>query len=323
MTLTKNVVLGIDIGGTNTKIGLVDEAGKLIGSTSFPTGAKEQIRHFFDQLKRQADQLLKNVGNEYRLVSIGIGAPNANEMTGNMEHPPNFNWGDTIPLASTVEGLFNLPVTITNDAKAAALGELKCGIAKGMKNFIVLTLGTGLGSGIIVNGQLLKGAHGMAGEMGHISVKSKGRKCNCGLRGCLETYASVTGVKRTVFKMIAEMSDESLLRSLSFEEMTGEIIATAALNKDPIALAAFEYSGNILGSKMADIAACFDPEAIILSGGLTKAGNILLKPVVDSMERNLFVAYKGKIKVLLSHDSTGDGVLGAAALGWEIEPSIV
>lgn len=310
------IVLGIDLGGTNTKIGLVDALGKVIERTSFPTGAHKPFEGFLRQLGIQARKLLINAGRQYQLVSVGIGAPNANETNGSMEHPPNFSWGDFVPMVEKVREIFRVPVYVTNDANAAALGELEFGIAKGLKNFVVLTLGTGLGGGIIVDGGLLRGAHGVAGELGHVSVKPNGRKCGCGLKGCLETYASVTGVKRTVFKFLAEMKVDSPLRRITYDDMTGEMIAEAALQKDPVALRAFEYTGNILGEKLADIAAFLDPQAIILSGGLTKAGEILLKPTLKGMEENLFVAYRGKIQLHLSHNSTGDGLLGAAALAW-------
>jgi glucokinase len=186
-----------------------------------------------------------------------------------------------------------------------------------MKDFVILTLGTGLGSGIIANGEILRGAHGMAGEIGHVNVDPNGRNCKCGLQGCLETYASVTGIKRTVFELLAEMTDDSKMRQISYDEMTGETIANAALEGDVIALSAFEKTASILGSKMADTVAHLDPEAFILSGGLSKAGAILLDPVVASMEKNLFKAYKGKIKVMISDLPGASAVLGPAALAWQ------
>ena len=313
---TKEVVLGIDIGGTRTKIGLVTRDGQLISKTSFRTEAKRSFDNFMIRLENEVQKIRDYAGHTVKVIAIGVGAPNANLRTGNMERPPNFKWGTKIPLVKSVKKSFNLPVSIMNDANAAALGELKFGIGKEMKNFNLLTLGTGLGGGIIVNGELLLGAHGMAGEIGHINVNPEGRMCNCGLQGCLETYASVTGIKRTVFKLISEMNEGSSLRRLSFDEMTGITIAEAAIKGDIIALKAFDYTGQILGSKMADMAAYFDPEAIILAGGLTKAGDILLKPTIKSMKKNLFNAYKGKIKVLTSDISAADSVCGAAAVAW-------
>lgn len=312
----KEIVLGVDIGGTNTKIGLVTEKGEVIKESSFKTGAKEPFEKFIAEFEKQAKDLLQKAGKEYKFIAVGIGAPNANFKSGCMEYPPNFRWGDVIPVVENVKKIFDVPVSFTNDANAAALGELEFGAGKGMKNFVVLTLGTGLGSGIILDGKLLQGEHGMAGEIGHISVNPEGRMCNCGLQGCLETYASVTGIKRTVFEMIAEMRDDSGLRNISFNEMTGITIADAALNGDVIAKNAFEFTGNILGLKIADVVAVLDPEAVILTGGLTKAGDILLKPAKKSMEKNLFTAYKGKIKLLISTMTGSDAVRGAAALAW-------
>jgi glucokinase len=250
-------------------------------------------------------------------LAVGVGAPNANSLTGNIENPPNLKWGKITPLAKSLEDVFKLPIFIANDANAAALGELRYGMAKGMNNFVVLTLGTGLGSGIIVNGDLLLGEHAQAGEIGHVNVDPNGRQCNCGLQGCLETYASVTGIKRTVFELIAEMREDSPLRGISFDDLTGETIANAALDGDKLALRAFGITAEILGSKMADTVAHLDPQAFILAGGLSKAGDILLKPVILNLEKNLFVAYKGKVKVYLSNAPRNAAILGPAALAWK------
>ncbi|MGB5272624.1 MAG: ROK family protein [Flavobacteriaceae bacterium] len=315
--MVKEYVIGIDIGGTFTKIGLVDAEGAVLKNTVYKTGANAAFGDFLKKLEMEV-VLLKNALNDNdRLISIGVGAPNANYLTGNMEHPVNFRWGDIVPLVTEIEKLFGLPVHIANDANAAALGELYFGSGKNMKDFVILTLGTGLGSGIIANGEILRGAHGMAGEIGHVNVDPNGRNCKCGLQGCLETYASVTGIKRTVFELLAEMTDESLMRQISYDEMTGETIANAALEGDVVALKAFEKTASVLGSKMADTAAHLDPEAFILSGGLSKAGAILLDPVVASMEENLFKAYKGKIKVMISDLPGASAVLGPAALAWQ------
>ncbi|MCP4977776.1 MAG: ROK family protein [Maribacter sp.] len=312
-----NTVLAIDIGGTFTKIGIVDEAGEILISKVFSTKSREPFASFLKELVPEIKELSKKLGNKSNILAIGVGAPNANSLTGNIENPPNLKWGKVIPLAMSLENAFNLPVFIANDANAAALGELKYGMAKGMKNFVVLTLGTGLGSGIIINEDLLLGEHAQAGEIGHVNVDPNGRQCNCGLRGCLETYASVTGIKRTVFELIAEMNEDSPLRSISFEELTGELIAKAALKGDKLALRAFEITAEILGSKMADTVAHLDPEAFILAGGLSKAGDILLKPVIASLETNLFIAYKGKVKVYLSDAPRNAAILGPAALAWK------
>jgi len=316
--MEKEVVLGIDIGGTHTKLGLVTKTGSILKHTKFDTEAKKPFEVFLKKLEAEVNSLTMALNSDQAIVAIGVGAPNANSRTGNMEHPANLRWGDRVPLAQAIRDLFELPVSIANDANAAALGELEFGMGKGLHNFVVLTLGTGLGSGIISNGKLLIGEHGMAGELGHVNVNStpNARQCNCGLKGCLETYVSVTGMRRTIFELIAEMTDDSVLRSISFDDMTGEIISDAAIDGDAIALKAFELTSEALGIQMADTAAHLDPEAFILLGGLSKAGEILLKPTIATMEKNLFAAYKGKVKVLIS-DTPGDhAVLGPAALGW-------
>ncbi|NHF57736.1 ROK family protein [Flavobacteriaceae bacterium TP-CH-4] len=317
--MKEQLVLGIDLGGTYTKIGVVTKDGSIIATRKFKTGAKAPFPDFLKNLERELSGLKDTLDSSHELIAIGIGAPNANANSGNMEQAPNFRWGDAVPIVSEVEKILRLPVAIANDANASALGEQQFGMGKGMDNFVVITLGTGLGSGIISHGKLLTGAHGMAGELGHVNVdpSPNARQCNCGLKGCLETYVSVTGMRRTIFELIAEMRDDSPLRSISFEEMTGEIISDCALNGDPIALKAFEKTAETLGVQLADTAAHLDPEAFILLGGLSKAGDILLKPTIASMERNLFNAYTGKIRVLISDTPGDNAVLGPAALGWQ------
>ena len=311
-------VMGMDIGGTQTKIGFVDRKGKVIGFSSFSSLGDQSFPKFIKQLKKEFKTLSTSIAEDFSIAGVGIGAPNANFYTGNMEKPVNFQWGETVPLVSSVEKALKIKGVVTNDANLFALGEMEYGIAKGMKNFIVMTLGTGFGSGIVVDGKLVLGHDGMAGEMGHVNVNPNGRLCNCGLKGCLETYASVTGIKRTVFKLMADLQVASSLRSYSFEDLTGLMIAEAALEGDPIAQRAFEYTGEILGTKIADAAAYFSPEAFILGGGLAKAGDLLLVPTVKSMNKRLFKAYKGIMKVLISGTGTKyDGVLGAAALAWQ------
>ncbi len=310
------VVLSIDIGGSLTKVGLVTRDGNILDKVLFKTNAQRPFPTFMKKLQLEVEHLQSKFNSEIKICAIGVGAPNANPFTGLIENPPNLNWGQATPIQRILNQTYKLSVTLANDANAAALGEMLFGSAKGMKNFVVLTLGTGLGSGIVVDGQLLIGEHGTAGEIGHVNVDPKGRMCNCGLQGCLETYASVTGIKRTVFELMADMYENSPLKSLSFEEMTGIEISDAALTGDKLALAAFEKTGKILGSKIADTIAHIDPEAIILSGGLSKAGNVLLNPVKMHMEQYLFNAYKGKVKVLLSTSTSADAVLGPAAMAW-------
>lgn len=322
--MTDRVVLGIDIGGSFTKAGLVTKEGTIVSKTVFKTEAQKPFQDFMKRLELEVATLISESGPDIEIISVGVGAPNANPYTGQIENPPNLRWGSAIPISKSIKVAFNLPVSLANDANAAALGEMLYGAAKGMKNFVTLTLGTGLGSGLVVDGKLVIGEHGAAGELGHINVYANGRSCNCGLQGCLETYASVTGIKRTVFELISSMREDSPLRRLSFEELTGTAISDAALNGDIIALKAFEKTGEILGGKMADTVAHVDPEAFILSGGLSKAGEILLNPIKTSMENNLFNAYKGKVNILLSKATSADAVLGPAALAWtELERTMV
>ncbi len=312
-----NTVLAIDIGGTYTKIGIVTEEGEILVSKVFNTRSKDSFDSFFQELVTEVNLLTSKLDEDCKILGIGVGAPNANSYTGNVENPPNLKWGKRIPLAKSIKDFFELPVFIANDANATALGELKFGMAQGMRNFVVLTLGTGLGSGIIVNGDLLLGEHALAAEIGHVNVDPNGRQCNCGLQGCLEAYASVTGIKRTVFGLMAKMRVDSSLRRVSFDDLTGETIANAALRGDELALKAFDVTAAILGRKMADTVAHLDPEAFILAGGLSKAGDILLKPVVASMEKKLFIAYKEKIKVLISEAPRESAILGPAALAFK------
>lgn len=309
-------VLAIDIGGSLTKVGLVTRDGNIVDKIIFKTESEKPFSDFFEKLSLEAKTMIQKNDSRLNLRFVGIGAPNANPFSGQIENPPNLSWGKATPIVKIVEDNFKLPVALANDANAAALGEMLYGAAIGMKNFVTLTLGTGLGSGIISAGQLLIGEHGLAGELGHVNVDPNGRMCNCGLQGCLETYASVTGIKRTVFELLAEMREDSTLRSLSFTDMSGVDISDAALQHDKIALKAFELTGKILGSKMADTVAHLDPEAFILSGGLSKAGDILIDPIKKHLEQYLFGAYKGKVNVLLAKATSSDAVLGPAALAW-------
>lgn len=314
---SKKMTLAIDIGGTFTKLGLVNRGGQVLSSQIFKTGAKRPFAEFKKKLAKEIQQLISTLDTAHTILAIGIGAPNASYKTGEMINPPNFKWGKLVPIKKTIQELLDRPLYMTNDANAAALGELYFGAARNLKNFVVLTLGTGLGSGIINEGKLIYGQNGMAGELGHVNVFFEGRQCNCGLKGCLETYASVTGIKRTVFELLANSNVESVLRSYSFDTLTGKEISEAARQSDTIALQAFEQTAKILGSKMADTVAHLEPEAFILTGGLSQAGDLFLKPLKNYMEAALFTAYKGKVKILLSESSSAEAVLGPAALAWE------
>ncbi|MBM1106582.1 ROK family protein [Aurantibacter crassamenti] len=308
------LILAIDVGGTFTKLGLVSIEGEIISGRLFKTGARQPFNEFKKKLSEEIEQLRTTTTKTYTIQGVGIGAPNANYKTGEMINPPNFSWGQRVPVKKMVQQLLNFPVYMTNDANAAALGELYFGAGKNMKNFVVLTLGTGLGSGIINEGRLIYGQHGMAGELGHVNVFSEGRQCNCGLKGCLETYASVTGIKRTVYELFADSNAESLLRSVSYEDLTGKNISEAANEGDIIALKAFEYTAQILGGKMADTVAHLEPEAFILTGGLSQAGDLFLKPLKKYMEAALFNTYKNKVEIVLSKSTSTEAVLGPAAL---------
>ncbi len=311
-----SVTLGIDIGGTNTVFGFVDKEGKCVAESSIPTNAFEPAEKLFERMFPQVDAVYQTIAKNYYLVGIGIGAPNANYYTGMVELPPNLNW-QIVNVLEIVKKYYDIPSAITNDANAAALGEMKFGAAKGMKNFIVITLGTGLGSGIVANGDLIYGHDGFAGEIGHVIVVEGGRQCGCGRNGCLETYASATGIRRTVFELLCNSNDVSQLRSFPFEEVTSKMIYEAAVSGDKIALAAFAFTGEILGKALANSVAYTSPEAIILFGGLASAGDILFKPTQKAMEDNMLNIFKNKVKLLPSALHSGNtAVLGAAALIW-------
>lgn len=312
----KHLVLGVDIGGTNTKYGLIDQKGSIIKRDSIETKAMDPAADLFERLFENVKKEFKPIADKYELVGIGIGAPNANYYKGTIENPPNLNWG-MVNVLDLVKKYFDVPVAITNDANAAALGEMKYGVAKGMKNFVQVTLGTGLGSGIVVNGELLYGADGFAGEMGHTTIVCDGRKCACGKRGCLETYVSAPGIKRTVYELLADSTDKSQLRDIPFNSLTAKNIFEAAQNGDKIAQSAFKQTGKLLGQAMADAVAYLAPEAFVIFGGLAQAGDMLLDPVKKHLENNLLKVWKGKIKILASGLPESDAaILGASALIW-------
>ena len=314
----KEAVIGIDIGGTFTKYGIVDRDGHSYGEGSISSDKTETIDEFLLQLHGAITKLIASLHEKPDIKGIGIGAPNSNYYAGTIENAANLRWKGTIHLTDKVTRLFNLPAVLTNDANAAALGEMIYGGAKGMKDFIVITLGTGLGSGIVVNGEVVYGHDGFAGELGHTIVKPNGRECGCGLRGCLETYVSAPGIKRTVFKLLAEYNARSPLRNYTFEELTAEKISEAARKGDFIALKAFEITGTILGQKLADAIAHTSPAAIFFFGGLARAGELIFDPVRKSMEPNLLEIYRNKVKLLPSGlTDKNAAVMGASALIWK------
>ncbi len=313
----KEVVVGVDIGGTFTKFGFVDQEGKCLLEDSICTTNSQKVEDFLAELHLAIENHLEKLP-DVKIIGIGIGAPNGNYYNGTIEFAPNLSWKGIVPLVDLFNKYYNVPIVLTNDANAAAIGEMIYGGAKGMKNFIEITLGTGLGSGIVVNGEMVYGHDGFAGELGHVMAKYNGRLCGCGKRGCLETYASATGIKRTVYKLLADNIVESMLRAIPYDQLTAEMITQAAQQGDKIALEAFEYTGNILGMKLADSVAHTSPEAIFLFGGLAKAGNFILNPTRKYMEENLLPIYKNKIKILPSGlQEVNAAVLGASALVWK------
>lgn len=318
----KPYVLGIDIGGTNTVFGIVDARGNVIASSSIKTGKHANFDDYLEELHTEASRLIKANDAEGKIQGIGIGAPNANYYTGEIDNAVNLPWPN-LPLAKIVSEKFGIPVAITNDANAAAIGEMTYGAARGLKDFIMITLGTGVGSGIVINGQLVYGHDGFAGELGHVIVKrNNGRLCGCGRAGCLETYCSATGVSRTAREFLEIRTEPSVLRDIPVDAITSKDVYDAAMNGDKISKEIFEYTGTILGEALADFTAFSSPEAFVLFGGLAKSGELLLKPLRESMERNMLSIYKGKVKVLLSELREADAaVLGASALGWEAKPA--
>lgn len=310
----QKVAVGIDIGGTNTVYGFVTETGVCLFQSSFYTPNYPIFENFIDELSRHIQTSFKALDGDYDLVGVGVGAPNANYLTGCIEHAVNLTWDKHLPLVKLLGERLKLPIVLTNDANAAAFGEMYYGGAKGIRDFMLITLGTGLGCGIVMDGKIYHGHDGYAGEMGHIIIRDQGRSCSCGRKGCLETYVSATGIKRTVSKFLAKYDEKSVLRDIPFNKISAKKLAMAAYGGDKVAIESFEYTGRLLGHTLANVAAINNPEAIFLSGGLAKAGDLILKPTQYHMEENLLSVLKGKIKLELSSIETNAGVLGAATL---------
>lgn len=315
----KQLVVGIDIGGTNSVYGLVDREGNMYGEGVLPTKKYPDFDQYLEELYIGIQDLLKQLDIEYDLVGIGIGAPNANYYNGTIENAANLVWKGIVPFVEKMKRYYaTIPVLITNDANAAAIGEGVYGSAKGMKNYIVVTLGTGLGSGFVANGELIYGNDSFAGELGHVIVNRSGRQCGCGRSGCLETYVSATGIKRTAFKLLADHLEDSEFRNITYNDLTAEMITKAALNGDPLAIEAYEYTGTMLGQALADAVTITSPEAIILFGGLAKAGKYIFEPTKRAMENNMLSNFRDKVKLLPSGiDGKNAAVLGASALVWQ------
>lgn len=313
------VAVGIDIGGTNTVFGIVTEEGKILDEGSIKTKDFDNIEDFVASLYDKIQLTMQRLDNGYSIEGYGIGAPMGNIKKGTIEYAATLPWKGIVPLSAYFKKHTSLPLVVTNDANAAAVGEMVYGGARGMKNFVVITLGTGLGSGLVVNGSLVYGEDGFAGELGHTTIRPgmSNRECGCGKKGCLETYVSASGIKRTLLKIMADSIQDSELRTLSFNDLDAKKIHDAALKGDPIALQAFEHTGRMLGFKLADLVAHTNPEAIFLFGGLAMADDFIFEPARRSMNEHLLNIYKGRVKLLPSGLSTKNAaVLGASSLVW-------
>lgn len=314
----KSYVVGIDIGGTNTKLGIVDSRGTVLAKDSIKTNKHQRIEDYIQDLHQAFLSLVESQNLDGEIVGIGVGAPNANYFKGTIEGAVNLPWKGVVPFVKLMEEAFHIPVRITNDANAAAIGEMTYGVARGVKDFIMITLGTGVGSGIVANGQLVYGSDGNAGELGHVIVRPNGRLCGCGRSGCLETYTSATGVARTAREFLELQRVESLLRRIPVQDITSKDVYDAAMAGDALAKEIFEYTGKILGEAFASFVAFSSPKMIVLFGGLTHAGDLIMRPIKEAMEDNLLNIYKGKVELVLSQLNEADAaILGASALGWE------
>ena len=314
----KPYVLGLDMGGTNSVLGVVDARGHVLGRTSIKTQAYKDINDYVNALYEEAEKIIEPLGGMEMVRGIGAGVPNGNFYTGYIQEAMNLPW-QTVPFAKLVSDRFGLPCRITNDANAAAMGEMTYGAAKGMKNFIMITLGTGVGSGIVIDGNVVYGHDGFAGELGHTTAVrgENARPCNCGKKGCLEAYASATGVARTAKEILTSTTKDTLLRKLDVDNITSKDVYDAAEQGDEVAKEIFDFTGTILGQQLADFIAFSAPEAIVLFGGLTKSGDWIKRPIEEAMNQNVLPLWKNKVKVLFSDLKEADAaVLGASALAW-------
>lgn len=314
-----NLAIGVDVGGTNTKFGIVNQQGEILIQDRIKTNEKETIEGFIELLAEKLLPMIEQFGGVENFVGLGMGAPNANYYKGTIEYAANLKWKGVIPMADMLEKRFGLPVKMTNDANAAAVGEQIYGVAKGMKNFITVTLGTGVGGGIITDGKIVNGFNGFAGELGHIVVRHGGRlHKGTGIKGSLEAYASATGLRDTAIELLQANPDKnSLLRDYTINDLTSETVFICAEQGDALSNEIFEFTGTILGEALATFVHICAPEAIVLFGGLTKAGDLILKPTRKAMEDNLLQVFKDKIKILYSDLKEADAaILGASALVW-------
>lgn len=322
---TKPYVIGLDLGGTNSVFGIVDSRGEIKATTAIKTGGYETAEAYVAACVEALQAIIEQVGGIGTIRAMGIGAPNANYYKGTIEYAPNLPWAHNgvVPLADMFsKALGGIPVAMTNDANAAAIGEMVYGVARGMKNFIVITLGTGVGSGIVVNGQLLYGHDGFAGELGHVTMVrgEEGRTCGCGRKGCLEAYCSATGVARTARELLTKDTHPSILRDLNPEAITSLDVSIAAGKGDELAKEIYDFTGKMLGEACADFAAFSSPEAFIFFGGMVKAGDLIMKPIEKAYNDHVLPIFRGKAKFLVSGlDGASAAVLGASAIGWEIQ----
>lgn len=318
----KPYVIGLDLGGTNSVFGVVDSRGDIKATTAIKTQAYANVNDYVAASVDALQIIIDQVGGIDKIKAMGIGAPNGNYYNGTIEFAPNLSWGHDgiVPLAKLFSDKLGIPVALTNDANAAAIGEMIYGVARGMKNFIMLTLGTGVGSGIVVNGQLVYGCDGFAGELGHVTmVRENGRSCGCGRTGCLEAYCSATGVARTARELLDKTDEPSLLRDMKPEDITSLDVSIAASKGDALAKRVYEFTGKMLGAACADFAAYSSPEAFIFFGGLTKAGDLIMDPIKRSYQEHVLKIFKDKPKFLVSGlDGSSAAVLGASAVGWDI-----
>ena len=320
--MEKPYVLGIDMGGTGTKFGIVDARGNVLKSASIPTPDYPDINDYCDVLCAEMKKLADEFGGLDQVRGVGAGTPNGNYYTGCIEYAPNLPWKGLVPFANLISARMGIPCRITNDANAAAMGEMTYGAARGMRNFIEITLGTGVGSGIVIDGKVVYGHDGFAGELGHTKIVHgpEGRQCGCGQKGCIEAYASATGVARSAKEIVSNSSKETLLRNLDIDHITSYDVFKAAEAGDEVAKEIFEFTGRLLGQKLADFVAFSAPEAIILFGGLTKSGHWIMDPIVEAMNANVLPIWKNKVKVLVSTLKDSDAaILGASSLAWDVE----
>ena len=317
----KSLVIGLDLGGTNSVFGVVDSQGEIIATTSIKTQAYPSVDQYIMESVKAIKQIAEQVGGMEKIRAMGIGAPCGNYYKGTIEHAANLVWAKGIvPLANMFVNELGIPVVVTNDAKAAAMGEMKYGVAVGMNNFVELTLGTGVGSGIVANGQLIYGFDGFAGELGHMIVEPDGRPCGCGRKGCLETYCSATGVVRTTIAMLEESPEATSLRDIATDKLTSYEVYKAAMAGDTMAQEVFKQTGRRIGIACANIATFLSPEAFIFFGGLAQAGELLLRPIEEAYNENVLSLYKGKARFLMSGlDGAKAAILGASAIAWDLK----